>query len=224
MEQGINEILTLSGKLNEDEGKLLEKAYLFAQKAHQGQKRLSGEPYFSHVFETAKILASLGMDIQTIVAGLLHDVLEDTETTEEELTQKFGKDIVFLVEGVTKLGTLKYYGYERHVESLRKFFIAMTNDLRVVVIKFADRLHNLRTLQYVREDKRRRIAIESIEVYAPLANRLGMGRLKGQLEDAGFPYAYPKEYLKTEEIFQASRETYKKNLGKVHEELEKELR
>lgn len=223
MEEGIKEILTLTGKLKSEEEKLLEKAYLFAKKAHEGQKRLSGEPYFSHVFETAKILAGLGMDIQTIVAGLLHDVLEDTVTTEEELTEKFGKDIVFLVEGVTKLGTLKYYGYERHVESLRKFFIAMTNDLRVVVIKFADRLHNLKTLQYVREDKRRRIAIESIEVYAPLANRLGMGKLKGELEDAAFPFAYPKEYIKTEEIIQASRESYKKNLEKVHEELEKEL-
>lgn len=223
MENGINQILTLMGKLKPDEQKLLEEAYSFAKKAHEGQKRLSGEPYFTHVFETAKILADLGMDVQTIVAGLLHDVLEDTKTTEEELIKKFEKDIVFLVEGVTKLGTLKYYGYERHVESLRKFFIAMTNDLRVVVIKFADRLHNLRTLQYIREDKRHRIALESIEVYAPLANRLGMGKLKGELEDAAFPYAYPKEYLKTEEIIQASRESYQKNLEEVREELEKEL-
>ncbi|PIR68090.1 hypothetical protein COU49_02840 [Candidatus Nomurabacteria bacterium CG10_big_fil_rev_8_21_14_0_10_35_16] len=223
MEQSLNELLTLTGKLKPEEEKLLEKAYLFAQKAHAGQKRLSGEPYFSHVLETAKILASLGMDIQTIVAGLLHDVLEDTKTTEEELTEAFGKDIVFLVEGVTKLGTLKYYGYERHVESLRKFFIAMTNDLRVVIIKFADRLHNLKTLQYIREDKRHRIALESIDVYAPLANRLGMGKLKGELEDAAFPYAYPKEYLKTEEIIQASRESYRSNLEKVREELEKKL-
>ena len=114
------------------------------------------------------------MDAKTIAAGFLHDVLEDTKTTEEDLEKEFGKDIVFLVNGVTKLGTLKYHGRERHVESLRKFFVAIANDLRVVVIKFADRLHNLRTLEYIREDKRLRIALESIEVYAPLANRLGM--------------------------------------------------
>ena len=223
MDQGINEIFALVGKLKPKEQELLEKAYSFALKAHEGQKRLNGKPYFSHVFGTAKTLAGLNMDVQTIAAGLLHDVLEDTQITEEELTEKFGEDIVFLIKGVTKLGTLKYYGYERHVESLKKFFIAMTNDLRVVVIKFADRLHNLKTLQFVREDKRRRIAIESIEVYASLANRLGMGKLKGELEDAAFPYAYPREYLKTEEIMKESRESYKKNLKEVYDKLEKEL-
>ena len=194
MDQGINEIFALVGKLKPKEQELLEKAYSFALKAHEGQKRLNGKPYFSHVFGTAKTLAGLNMDVQTIAAGLLHDVLEDTQITEEELTEKFGEDIVFLIKGVTKLGTLKYYGYERHVESLKKFFIAMTNDLRVVVIKFADRLHNLKTLQFVREDKRRRIAIESIEVYASLANRLGMGKLKGELEDLAFQYVWPDEY------------------------------
>jgi GTP pyrophosphokinase len=212
------------GSVNKKEEELIEKAYNFAFKAHEGQKRETGEPYFSHVYETAKTLAKLGMDAKTIAAGLLHDSLEDTKITEKEFEEKFGKDILFLVKGVTKLGTLKYRGHERHVESLRKFFIAMANDLRVVIIKFADRLHNLRTLGSLREDKRKRIALESIEVYAPLANRLGMGKLKGEIEDAAFPYAYPKEYKEIEELLEEKKDLYKKNLHEVHVTLEKELR
>ncbi len=220
----VQEIYDLAGKLNEHDRQLIKKAYDFAERAHQGQKRMSGEPYFIHVFETAKNIARLGMDANTIMAGLLHDVLEDTEVTEEEMRKEFGDEIVFLVNGVTKLGTLKYQGHERHVESLRKFFIAMTNDLRVVIVKFADRLHNLRTLQYIREDKRKRIAMESIDVYAPLANRLGMGKLKGELEDAAFPYAYPKEYAEVEKLIEGKEELYKKNLEEIRTELEKELK
>ena len=220
----VKEIINLAeGGMDKKDEELIAKAYDFAQKAHEGQKRMSGEPYFVHVFETAKILAKLGMDAKTIAAGLMHDVLEDTEITEEEMEKEFGKDIVFLVNGVTKLGTLKYRGHERHVESLRKFFVAMANDLRVVIIKFADRLHNLSTLQYVKEEKRKRIAIESIEVYAPLANRLGMGKLKGEIEDAAFPYAYPKEYAQVEEIIKERKELYEKYLEEVRLELEKEL-
>jgi GTP pyrophosphokinase len=209
--------------ISKKEEELIKKAYIFAKRAHEGQKRMSGDTYFSHVFETAKILASLGVDAQTIAAGLLHDVLEDTKITEEEMGKEFGDDIVFLVKGVTKLGTLKYRGHERHVESLRKFFMAMTNDLRVVIIKFADRLHNLRTLEFVREDKRERIALESLEVYAPLANRLGMGKLKGDIEDAAFPYVYPEEYKKVEEIITEKGGLYKKYLAEVSETLKKEL-
>jgi GTP pyrophosphokinase len=164
------------------------------------------------------------MDAKTIAAGLLHDVLEDTPVTEAELEKEFDKDIAFLVKGVTKLGTVKYRGHERHVESLRKFFVAMANDIRVVIIKFADRLHNLKTLQHVREDKRKRIALESIEVYAPLANRLGMGKLKGEIEDAAFPYAYPKEYAQVEAIIAENREPYQKYLSEVYQELKKELK
>ncbi len=220
----VRDIVSLikSGISKADE-ELIEKAYNFAQIAHETQKRMSGEPYFVHVFETAKILASLGVDLQTIVAGLLHDVLEDTEIAETEIEKEFGPNILFLIKGVTKLGTLKYRGHERHVESLRKFFVAMANDMRVVIIKFADRLHNLRTLQYVREDKRPRIAMESIEVYAPLANRLGMGKIKGELEDAAFPYAYPKESAQVEEIIKEKMPSYQKNLAEVQRELEKEL-
>ena len=224
----VKEIIDLmegkENKISKKEQELITKAYAFAEKAHEGQKRLSGDPYFIHPFETAKILAKLGMDTQTVAAGLLHDVLEDTKIKEEGLKKEFGEDIVFLVKGVTKLGTLKYRGHERHVESLRKFFVAMANDLRVVIIKFADRLHNLRTLQFIREDKRKRIAIESIEVYAPLANRLGMGKLKGELEDAAFPYAYPKEYKEVEEIMKEKKEEYEKYLKEVEDQLGKELK
>lgn len=219
----VKEITDLIDGINKKDEELIKKAYEFAERAHEGQKRLSGDPYFSHVFETAKILAKLGMDTPTIVAGLLHDVLEDTKVTENEMKKEFGDNIVFLVNGVTKLGTLKYHGDERHVESLRKFFVAMTNDLRVVIIKFADRLHNLRTLQFIREDKRERIAKESIEVYAPLANRLGMGKLKGEIEDAAFPFAYPKEYAQIEEIIKEKKDLYQKNLSEIQKELQKEL-
>ena len=224
MESNIKELLNLNGEIKAKELEIIKKAYVFAEKAHAGQKRMSGEPYFMHVFETAKILASLGMDTQTIAAGLLHDVLEDTETPESEIKKEFGDDILFLIKGVTKLGTLKYRGHQRHVESLRKFFVAMANDLRVVIIKFADRLHNLRTLEFVREDKRERIAVESIEVYAPLANRLGMGKLKGELEDAAFPYAYPEEYRHIENLIKEKEELYKKYLTEVSDALKKELR
>jgi GTP diphosphokinase / guanosine-3',5'-bis(diphosphate) 3'-diphosphatase len=207
----VEELTSIIGsKLTPKDQELIRSAYEMAEKAHEGQKRASGEPYFNHVFETAKILAELGMDTTT-VAGLLHDVLEDTAVTEEEMGKAFGEDILNLVKGVTKLGTLKYRGHERHVESLRKFFVAMANDLRVVIIKFADRLHNLKTLEHLREDKRKRIAIESIEVYAPLANRLGIGKMKNELEDAAFPYAYPKEYANTEEILKEKSELYKKS-------------
>lgn len=218
------EIIDLIPGASKKDIALIERAYNFAEKAHEGQKRLTGEPYFNHVFETSKIIAQLGMDAQTIAAGLLHDVLEDTAITEDQIKDEFGDDILFLIKGVTKLGTLKYRGHERHVESLRKFFIAMANDLRVVIIKFADRLHNLRTLQFLREDKRERIAVESIEVYAPLANRLGMGKLKGEIEDAAFPYAYPAEYKQVEEIIKGQKDTFQKNLNEVRIELEKELK
>ncbi|MEK9182511.1 MAG: RelA/SpoT family protein [Patescibacteria group bacterium] len=220
----VREILDLMGKISKKDEELIVKAYDFALRGHLNQKRMNGDPYFFHVFETAKILAKLGMDTETIAAGLLHDILEDTEIKEEIVEKEFDGNILFLVKGVTKLGTLKYRGHERHVESLRKFFVAMANDLRVVIIKFADRLHNLQTLQFVREDKRRRIAMESIEVYAPLANRLGMGKLKSEIEDAAFPYVYPKEYAQIEEIIKEKKESYQNNLALVQKELEKELK
>jgi len=219
----VKEILGLKGEISREDEELIIKAYNFSERLHEGQKRMSGDPYFVHLVETAKILATLGMDAKTIVAGLLHDTLEDTKVTEKELEKEFGSEVLFLVNGVTNLGTLKYKGRERHAESLRKFFVAMASDLRVVLIKFSDRLHNLRTLQFLREDKRKRIAIESIEVYAQLANRLGIGELRGEIEDAAFPFAFPKEYAQVEEIIKEKKDSYQRNLSEVKKELEKEL-
>ncbi len=216
-------ITSLIKGLNENDKKLIEKAYYFAEHAHEGQLRNSGEPYFIHVFETAKILADLGMDTKTIVAGLLHDVLEDTKTSEETLEKEFGGEIVTLIKGVTKLGTMKYTGTERHVESLRKFFMAMANDLRILIIKLADRLHNVQTLKYVLPEKQRRIALETIQIHARLADRIGMGKLKGELEDAAFPFAYPKEYVETEKILAQNSKSNEKELDRVCDVIKKTL-
>lgn len=206
-----------------DDADLVVRAYDFALKAHQGQKRMSGEPYFIHVFETAKNLTRYEMDAITIAAGFLHDVLEDTQTTDTELEKEFGKEIVALVKGVTKLGQVKYKGQLRHVESLRKFIMALAQDYRVLMIKLADRLHNLRTLQYVRPEKQRRIALEAIEVYAPLADRFGIGKMKGEIEDAAFPFAYPKEYEMMEKILKERSQALEQTLANVYKELTNQL-
>ena len=220
----VEELYNLNDQqFNEEDKSLLRRAFDLAKKAHEGQKRLSGEPYIIHPFETAKILVKMRMDTETIIAGLLHDVLEDTEISKDAIEKEFGSEVLFLIDGVTKLGAIKYRGHQRHVESLRKFFVAIASDIRVVIIKFADRLHNLRTLQYVPEEKRERIAMESIEVYAPLANRLGMAKLRGELEDAAFPYVYPKEYTQVEEIIKEKKESYENNLNEVKKELQIEL-
>ena len=160
--------------LNGSEKALIEKAYYTAKSFHEGQLRKSGEPYFNHCVATAINIADQKMDADTIAAGLMHDLLEDTNYTHEQMSSDFGETITSLVEGVTKLGKVKYNGVERHVESLRKFFVAMSDDIRVVVIKLCDRLHNISTLEYVDEHKRRRIALETLEIHARLADRLGM--------------------------------------------------
>lgn len=203
---------------------LLLKAYKFAERAHALQMRDSGETYFTHVYETAKNLAKLGMDPKTIAAGFLHDTIEDTEVTEKELEGEFGAEITFLVKGITKLSNIKYRGHERHVESLRKFFIAMANDLRVVVIKFADRLHNMQTLRFKTPEKQKRIALETIEIHARLADRLGMGKLKNELEELAFPYAYPKAYAEVTAMLKEREEEYHKDLEEIRTKLEEELK
>ncbi len=173
---------------------LVRRAYDFANKAHAGQKRKSGEPYINHALATAATLSEWGLDETTIVAGLLHDVVEDTPVTEGELEQAFGEEVSYLVRGVTKIGGVKYRGHERQVENLRKMILAMAEDLRVIMIKLADRQHNMYTLAFLPTNKRYRIALETTEVYAPLAYRLGMQRLSGELEDLAFPYIHPSEY------------------------------
>ncbi len=224
MEPKIEDILTIIPKITEKEKELIRRAYEFALKAHEGQLRKSGEPYFNHVFATAKNLADLGMKAQTIAAGLLHDVIEDTPITEDDIKKEFGEEILNLVNGVTKLGTVRYKGIERKVENLRKFFVSMAEDLRVLTIKLADRLHNIETLEHIRPDKQKRIAMETLEIYAPLADRLSMGRLKGRLEDAAFKYAYPKEYEQVKKLLLEKKDAKEKYLIEVKDELEKKIK
>ncbi len=173
---------------------VLDRAFAFAAKAHTGQKRLDGTNYIQHALETTYTLAHMNLDLATITAGLLHDVPEDTSVTLEEIEQEFGAEVAKLVRGITKLGKLKYRGLERYAENLRKMFVAMAEDVRVILIKLADRLHNLSTLASLPPVKQQRIARETLEIYAPIANRLGMGELKGRLEDMAFQYVYPEEY------------------------------
>lgn len=173
---------------------LVRLAYDFAAEAHQGQKRKSGEPYINHSLETAIILAKVGMDQDTIIAALLHDVPEDTDYSLVDIEKNFGPEIAKLVSGITKLGVIKYRGIQKYAENLRKMFVSMAQDLRIILIKMADRLHNLKTLAVLPPEKQKRIAQESLEIYAPIAHRLGMGHLKGELEDWAFPYVYPQEY------------------------------
>lgn len=224
MTPSIDDLLALKPNISKEEQDLITNAFHYSQKAHAGQVRNSGEPYFTHVFATAKILAEMNADPITISAGLLHDLVEDTETTAEELQKHFGEEIVTLVEGVTKLGHLKYQGVTRHAESLRKFFIASAHDIRVVTIKLADRLHNISTLEHVKPEKQKRIALETLEIYARLADRLGMGKMKAQLEDYAFPFAYPEEHVKTKKILDAFTTEGEQHLTQVAENLREELR
>ena len=184
---------------------LIEKAYKIASDAHKGQARKSGEPYIIHPLCVAIILADLEMDKETIVAGLLHDVVEDTVMTDEEIREQFGKDVALLVDGVTKLDKLNFHGehanqdkdaekLERQAENLRKMFLAMARDIRVILIKLADRLHNMRTLQHMRPEKQQEIARETLDIYSPIAQRLGISKIKVELDDLSLKYLEPEAY------------------------------
>ena len=203
---------------------LVTRAYGFSEHAHDGQKRYSGDPYFLHVAEVGYLLAEAGMDASSIAAGLLHDTIEDAHADAEEFRKEFGEEVYQLVDGVTKLGKLRYQGAERHTESLRKLFAATAKDIRVLIIKLTDRLHNARTLSHVpRPDKRERIAKETLEIYAPIADRLGMSVLKQELEDAAFRFAFPKEYNKTRELLKERKHDDEKQLEKLEHALKREL-
>ena len=171
---------------------LLRKAYVFSAKEHKGQTRSSGEPYLTHPLSVAFILADLKLDLTCIVAGLLHDVLEDTLTTREAVEEHFGKDIAHVVEGLTKISRITFNSKEQQqAESFRKMMLAMVDDIRVVLVKLADRLHNMRTLEHLSPRQQERIARETLEIYAPIANRLGMAKIKNELEDLALKFLDP---------------------------------
>ncbi|OGL73817.1 hypothetical protein A3D73_01945, partial [Candidatus Uhrbacteria bacterium RIFCSPHIGHO2_02_FULL_60_44] len=194
---------------------VIRAAYAFADEAHSGQKRVTGEPYVTHSLATAMNLADMRLPTPIIAAGLLHDVPEDTKRTLAEIEERFGADVAGMVRGITKLGKLRYRGIERYLENMRKMFLAMAEDVRTVIIKFADRLHNLETLERLPPKKAYRVALESLEIFAPIANRLGMGDVKGRIEDRSFKYVYPKEYAWTESLEKTMCEGKKEYLEMV---------
>ena len=204
---------------------LIQKAYKFAEEHHRGQKRLSGEDYIIHPLNVAYILADLQLDDATICAALLHDVVEDTDVTNEDIIKNFGKEIAEMVAGVTKLGKIQYVTIEEEqVENYRKMFLAMGKDIRVILIKLADRLHNMRTLSNLKRDRQIANAKETMDLYAPLANRLGIYSLKWELEDLGFRYLYPEEYRELVLSIEKKREERIEFINKIMEEIQVALK
>jgi len=203
---------------------LIRRAYELADAAHKGQKRVSGEDYISHPLAVAKILTDLQIDDITISAAILHDVVEDTTYTLDEMRERFGEEVAMLIDGVTKLGRIQYKSKEeQQLESYRKMFLAMAKDIRVIMIKLADRLHNMRTLKYMREDKQKRIARETIEIYAPLANRLGISNVKWELEDLCLRYLDPKAYYDLVESVKQKRQERQAFIDEAYEQIVEKL-
>ena len=202
------------------------KAYEIALRLHEGQFRKSGEPYIIHPIAVAKILAGFGMDNETVIAGLLHDVVEDTNYTREQLVKDFDEKIAALVDGVTKLGNISYDASSEKIqaENFRKMFLAMSKDIRVLIIKLADRLHNMRTLEYMPTNKRTSKAMETLEIYAPLAGRLGMFSIKFELEDLALKFLHPIEYKKLSDAVTIKKEKYEQDVETLISEIETELK
>ena len=218
----LEEILNINPNYDAD---LIGRAYDKGRQLHDGQLRKSGEPYFIHPINVAVILAQLGMDDATLVGGLLHDAVEDTEYTREELVADFGEEIALLVDGVTKLGTIKFESKEEiQAENFRKMFLAMSKDIRVLIIKLADRLHNMRTLEYMRPEKIKEKCMETLEIYAPLASRLGISTVKFELEDLALKYLHPQEFAdlkeKVNQRMAQREETIKTVIGEIKEALD----
>ena len=219
----LKDILSVFSSRDQRDRSIVEKAFRYTEKAHEGHTRKSGEPYMVHTAAVAYKLAEMGMGPRTIAAGLLHDTIEDTAVTSEDIAREFGDEILFLVEGVTKLSSVRYYGADRHNESLRKLFVATSQDIRVLIIKLVDRLHNMQTLEHVPEEKQQRIARETLEIYVPVAHRLGMGRIRKELEDLAFPYVYPEEFERVKELIKERGKNTQETLERERKNLQKKL-
>src|ERR1700732_1500641 len=208
-----------------DDLELVRKAYEFSQKNHAGQSRASGEPYLVHPLEVALVLAQMKMDPVAIAAGLLHDSVEDTSVTIVDIRKEFGEQVAHIVEGVTKISAIDFASREeQQAENLRKMMLAMVDDIRVVMIKLADRLHNMRTLEHLAPDRQQKIAKETLEIYGPIAHRLGMGKIRGELEDLGFRYLDPLTHQQVHDAVEARRKEGEQFLGRVEQTLRDKLK
>jgi len=216
-----------------DDISLIERAYEVADRAHEGQMRKSGEPYIIHPLCVSVVLADLEMDKETIAAGLLHDVVEDTVLTREQIEKEFGSDVALLVDGVTKLKKLKLSGdygdrtqvqQEMQARNLRKMFLAMAKDIRVILIKLADRLHNMRTLEYMPQEKQQRIAQETLDIYSPIADRLGISKIKVELDDLSLKYLYPDVYYDLVEKVEQRKSERERYVQEIAQEVKQHIR
>src|SRR6476646_11424709 len=220
-EEILDKVQAYNSQTDED---LLRRAYVFSSREHKGQVRRSGEPYLVHPLNVAAILADLKADDVSIVVGLLHDVLEDTLTTREAIAQQFGAEVAELVDGLTKISRFSYVSREEEpAETFRKMILAMVSDLRVVLVKLADRLHNMRTLGFLPEAKRREIARETMDIYAPIAHRLGMGSLKGELEDLAFLNLEPDEHDRVAREVARKMKVSEAMIGEIRRRIEERL-
>jgi len=216
--------LLSANRPNDDLG-IVEKAYEFSQKNHAGQLRASGQPYVMHPLEVSCVLAEMKMDPVAIAAGLLHDSVEDTSVTIVDIRKEFGEQVAHIVEGVTKIGRIDFSSREeQQAENLRKMMLAMVDDIRVVLIKLADRLHNMRTLEHLPPERQQKIAKETLDIYAPIAHRLGMGKIRGELEDLGFRYTDPIAYEQVREAVEAKRKQGEQFLARVEHVLSDKLK
>src|SRR6202163_2528201 len=209
----------------QDDLSIVKKAYDYSLKNHEGQSRASGEPYLVHPLEVALVLAEMKMDPVAVAAGLLHDSVEDTSVTIVDIRKEFGEQVAHIVEGVTKISKIDFATREEaQAENLRKMMLAMVDDIRVVLIKLADRLHNMRTLEHLPPERQQKIARETLDIYGPIAHRLGMGKIRGELEDLGFRYLDPIGYQQVHDAVEARRKKGEHFLSGIERELSDKLR